>query len=254
MTHRTLLLAGHDSVVPADEVTPDGSAEGAPARGAPTRKAPTRRALIVVQEAFGVNDHIVDVCRRFAAEGYHAIAPHLYHREGIDGLPYDLEAALPHMGALTAEGIRHDLTAARDYLVSQGFPLSATGVVGFCMGGSIAFVSAAENAYGAAVTFYGSGVSVGRFGNEPMSRLAPSLQAPWLGLYGDLDPSIPVAEVEKLRTAVASASVPTAIVRYAEAGHAFHCDARPDRYHEASAADAWNKTLDWFARYLAASK
>lgn len=237
MTHRTLLLAGHDGAVPADEVTPEGAVRG---------------ALVVVQEAFGVNDHIVDVCRRLAAEGYHAIAPHLYHREGISELPYDLTAAQSHLGALTASGIRYDLAAARDYLATEGFSLSATGIVGFCMGGSISFVSAAENAYGAAVTFYGSGVSVGRFGFESMSELAPALQAPWLGLYGDLDPNIPVAEVEKLRAATANANVPTAIVRYAESGHGFHCDARPAVYHEASATDAWSKTLDWFARYLVA--
>ena len=245
MTHRMLRLDGHDSPVPADEVTPEAS------RGAVTRRAPQRKAMIVVQEAFGVNDHIVDVCRRFAAEGFHTVAPHLFHREGISGLPYDLDAAIPHMGLLTASGIRHDLAAAREYLATQGFPLSATGIVGFCMGGSIAFVIAAETAYGAAVTFYGSGVSVGRFGFESMSSLAAELQAPWLGLYGDLDPGIPVAEVEKLRIAVASAPVPTAIVRYAEAGHGFHCDARPANYHQASATDAWSKTLDWFARYLA---
>jgi carboxymethylenebutenolidase len=253
MTHRRLLLDGHDGPVPADEVTPDVSARGAVTRGALTRGALTRGALIVVQEAFGVNDHIVDVCRRFAMEGYHAVAPHLFHREGISGLPYDLDLAIGHMGALTASGIRHDLAATRDYLATQGFSPSAIGIVGFCMGGSIAFVAAAETPYGAAVTFYGSGVSVGRFGFRSMSELAPELQSPWLGLYGDLDPGIPLVEVEKLRTAVASASVPTAIVRYSEAGHGFHCDARPANYHEASATDAWSKTLDWFARYLAGS-
>lgn len=242
VTHRALLLAGPEGSVPADEVTPEGTARGAPIRG----------ALIVVQEGFGVNEHIVDVCHRFAAQGYHAIAPHLFHREGISALPYELDLAVAHMGALTAAGIRHDLGAARNYLATRGFSLSATGIVGFCMGGSIAFVAATETPYGAAVTFYGSGVTIGRFGFDSMSQLAPDLQSPWLGLYGDLDPGIPVAEVEKLRTAVAGAVVPTAVVRYAEAGHGFHCDARPANYHEASATDAWSKTLDWFARYLAA--
>jgi carboxymethylenebutenolidase len=69
-------------------------------------------------------------------------------------------------------------------------------------------------------------------------------------LYGDLDPSIPVDEVEALRVAAAAAQVPTMVVRYAEAGHGFHCDGRPDAYHEGAAKDAWTKTLDWFARYL----
>lgn len=237
MTHRTLMLPGTDEVVPADEVTPDGSVRG---------------AVIVVQEAFGVNDHIVDVCHRFAAAGYHAVAPHLFHRDGINALPYQLELALPHLGALTADGIRHDLAATDDYLATQGFALSATGIVGFCMGGSISFVAAAETPYGAAVTFYGSGVSAGRFGFRSMSGLAVEVQSPWLGLYGDLDPGIPIDEVEKLRTAVANASVPTSVIRYADAGHGFHCDARPGNYHEAAATDAWSKTLDWLARYLVA--
>jgi carboxymethylenebutenolidase len=236
MDHHNLLLPGPDGPVPADEVIPDG-----PARG----------AVIVLQEAFGVNDHIVDVCRRFAAVGYRAVAPHLFHRDDVFALPYDIEVALPHMANLTADGIRADLTTVREHLVTQGLSLSLTGLVGFCMGGSIACAIAAEDAYGAAVTFYGSGMHKGRFGFRPLVELAPRLRSPWLGLYGDLDPGIPVDQVEDLRSAAATAHVPTAIVRYAEAGHGFHCDAQPTKYHEASAQDAWGRTLDWFARYLA---
>ena len=129
--------------------------------------------------------------------------------------------------------------------------MSLTGIVGFCMGGSISCAVAAEDAYGAAVTFYGSGMHKGRFGFRSLVELAPLLRSPWLGLYGDLDPGIPVDQVEDLRSAAATAHVPTAIVRYAEAGHGFHCDARPANYHEASAKDAWVRTLDWIERYLA---
>jgi carboxymethylenebutenolidase len=236
MDHRNLLLAGPDGPVPADEVIPDGVVRG---------------ALIVVQEAFGVNDHIVDVCRRFAAAGYRTVAPHLFHREGVNVIPFEIEQALPHMAALTADGIRADLAASREHLATQGFAMSATGIVGFCMGGSIALIAASEEPYGAAVTFYGRGIIEGRFGFRPLAELAPALLSPWLGLYGDQDPSIPVDEVEALRVAAASAAVPTTVVRYAAAGHGFHNDARPDVYHEAAAKDAWTKTLDWFARYLA---
>jgi carboxymethylenebutenolidase len=91
----------------------------------------------------------------------------------------------------------------------------------------------------------------GRFGFRPLVELAPQLRSPWLGLYGDLDPGIPVDQVEDLRGAAATAPVPTAVVRYAEAGHGFHCDARPANYHAASAKDAWVRTLDWLDRYLA---
>jgi carboxymethylenebutenolidase len=88
---------------------------------------------------------------------------------------------------------------------------------------------------------------------SPLVELAPGLQTPWLGLFGDEDQGIPVDQVEALRTAVATAPVPTEIVRYPAAGHGFHCDARPDSYHEASAQDAWGRTLDWFERYLPSS-
>jgi carboxymethylenebutenolidase len=236
MDHRSLQLAGPDGPVPADEVIPDGVVRG---------------ALIVVQEAFGVNEHIIDVCSRFAEVGYHAIAPHLYHRDGVSALPYQLDLALPHMAALTADGIRVDLGAAREHLATQGFAMSATGIVGFCMGGSIALIAASEEPFGAAVTFYGRGIVEGRFGFRPLGELAPMLRSPWLGLYGDQDPSIPVDEVEALRVAAAAAHVPTLVIRYAQAGHGFHCDARSEVYHEAAAKDAWTKTVDWFARYLA---
>ena len=85
-----------------------------------------------------------------------------------------------------------------------------------------------------------------------LQDLAPRLRAPWLGLYGDLDQSIPVEHVELLREATAKASMPTEIVRYPDAGHGFHCDAR-DSYHESSATDAWRRTLEWFGRHLTTS-
>jgi carboxymethylenebutenolidase len=236
MDHHSLLLPGPDGPVPADEVIPE---------------EPVRGAVIVLQEAFGVNDHIVDVCQRFAAVGYRAVAPHLFHRDGVNALPYDIEVALPHMANLTADGIRTDLSAVHEHLAAQGLSLSLTGIAGFCMGGSITCAVAAEDAYGAAVTFYGSGMHKGRFGFRPLVELAPLLRSPWLGLYGDLDPGIPVDQVEDLRSAAATAHVPTAVVRYAAAGHGFHCDARPANYHEVSANDAWVRTLDWFERYLA---
>ena len=84
-----------------------------------------------------------------------------------------------------------------------------------------------------------------------LAELAPQLQTPWLGLFGDEDQSIPVEQVEALRTAAASASVPTEIVRYADAEHGFHCDVR-DSYHPEAAADGWQRTLAWFEANLAA--
>jgi carboxymethylenebutenolidase len=211
-----------------------------------------RGAVLVLQEAFGVNDHIEDVTRRFAKEGFRAVAPHLFHRSGDPVLDYgNFEKIMPHMQALSEAGLLADLDASLAYLSHAGFPALSVGVVGFCMGGSVTFLAAARRTLGAGVTFYGGGVAEGRFGMPPLVEMAPGLQTPWLGLYGDEDQGIPVDQVEALRQAAATAPVPTEIVRYADAGHGFHCDARPDSFHEASAEDGWGRTLDWFERYLA---
>ena len=91
----------------------------------------------------------------------------------------------------------------------------------------------------------------GRFGLPSLVELAPSLIQPWLGLYGDQDPSIPIDEVEQLRSAAATAPVPTQIVRYEHAGHGFNCDARPEHFEAASAADAWSRMVAFFGAQLA---
>jgi carboxymethylenebutenolidase len=101
------------------------------------------------------------------------------------------------------------------------------------------------------VGFYGGGiVTARRAGLPPLVGEAGDLKTPWLGLFGDEDRSIPVEDVETLRGALGAAKVESEIVRYAGAGHGFHCDERPD-YAEAAAKDAWARTLDWFAAHLA---
>jgi len=208
--------------------------------------------IVVVQEAFGVNDHIEDVCRRFAAEGWLAVAPHLFHRSGDPKLGYtDLAEVQPHMQALTSDGVLADVDAATAHLAGAGVSAAHQGIVGFCMGGTVALIVAAERHLGAAVTFYGGGVTTGRFGFPPMVEEAQKLQAPWLGLFGDLDKGIPVEDVEALRSAAAGSGQPTEVVRYPEAEHGFHCDQRAS-YHPASAVDAWQRTLTWFSHYLSA--
>ena len=102
----------------------------------------------------------------------------------------------------------------------------------------------------AGVTFYGGGVTTGRFGMPPLVEVAPAIVHPWLGLYGDEDPSIPVEQVEALRDAAATATAPTEIIRYAAAGHGFNCDARPDHFNAAAAADGWSRMLAFFAEHL----
>jgi carboxymethylenebutenolidase len=206
--------------------------------------------IVVVQEAFGVNDHIEDVAGRFAAEGWLAVAPHLFHRTGDPKLGYgDMPAVRPHLQALTAEGVLADVDAALEVLADRGIPAGRTGVVGFCMGGTVALVTAVHRPVGAAVSFYGGGVTEGRFGFGPLVDEATRLQAPWLGLYGDRDQGIPVAGVEQLRAAAAGSGQETELIRYPEAGHGFHCDQR-DSYEPKSAQDAWARTLAWFTDHL----
>lgn len=221
------------------EATPDGDANG--------------RAVVVIQEAFGVNDHIEDVTRRFAAAGYHAVAPELFHRAGGGTAPYDdFEQVMPKFAGLTDAGIVLDVDAAVAHLAAAGFAPASVGVVGFCMGGRATFLVATERALGAAVGFYGGGIVAGRFTQfPPLVDRVPGLQTPWLGLFGDLDGGIPVADVERLQAELAAdAPVATEVVRYPDADHGVHCDARAS-YHEPSAKDAWARTLAWFDAHLA---
>jgi len=209
-------------------------------------------AIVVIQEAFGVNDHIEDVCRRFADEGWLAVAPHLFHRTGDPKLGYtDMSQVMTHMQALTKDNVLADVDAALAETAGQGIAATRTGITGFCMGGTVALLIDTERDLGASVTFYGGGVKEGRFGFPPLVEAAPRLRAPWLGLFGDLDKGIPVEQVEELRAAAATAGTTTEIVRYPEADHGFHCDQRAS-YHAASARDAWGRTLEWFDRYLLA--
>ena len=219
-----------------------------------TPEGPARGGVVVIQEAFGVTEHIEDVARRLADAGWAAVAPALFHRQGSPALAYDdFSAVMPLMKELTAEGIATDVDAAFAHLVALGYEAERSAIVGFCMGGSVSFATAVRRPLGAAVTFYGGGIGQGRFGYPTQLEVGAQLQTPWLGLYGDLDKGIPVEEVEQLRDAVGQAKVPAEIVRYEDADHGFHCDDRPAVFNAAAAADGWARTLAWFERYVAAS-
>jgi carboxymethylenebutenolidase len=213
--------------------------------------APARRAVIVVQEAFGVNPYIEGVTERFATEGFDAVAPAFFHRAGGGTAPYDdFAQVLPLYEGLSDDGILTDLDAAITHLESLGHARASIGVVGFCFGGRITFLAAARRTFGASVGFYGGGLVTPRFPQFPaLVDEGATLKTPWLGLFGDQDGSIPVEDVETLRAALGSAPVPTEIVRYPGAEHGFFCDERPSFNAEVS-ADAWRRTLDWFDRRL----
>jgi carboxymethylenebutenolidase len=212
-----------------------------------------RGAIVVIQEAFGVNPHIEDVTRRAAAAGYHAVAPDLFHRSGPGSVVEygDFEKVMEYFkDVANDDAVLADVDAALAHLHAAGHADSRIGIVGFCFGGRVSFLVALRRPLGAAVGFYGGGIVTGRFPQfPPLVDETSSLQAPWLGLFGDRDASIPVDDVEQLRVALREAKVDTDIVRYADAGHGFHCDRRSD-YRADDAADAWRRALDWFASHL----
>lgn len=211
----------------------------------------SRRAVVVLQEIFGVNDYVMDVTRHFAAAGYHAVAPELFHRSGGGAISYDrVDLARPHAHALTDEGLLADLDATLEHVRGVGFSPDRVGIVGFCLGGRVSFLAACERAFGAAVGLYGGGILTGRGDRQPPLRSRiPTMKTPYLGLFGDADESIPVEEVEELRRELAAAPVPTEIVRYPQAGHGFHNDRR-ESYVESAATDAFEQTLQFFDRFL----
>jgi carboxymethylenebutenolidase len=229
--------------------TRDGSMPVYVAR--PAQKA--ARGVLVLQEAFGVNEHIQDVARRFSAAGYLAAAPHVFHRSGGGVVPYgDFAAIQPHVAALSDAGVLADVDATAAFMEAEGLATDAVGVVGFCIGGRLSFLVSAKRSLGAGVTFYGGGIVKGRTpAMPPLMDAIGGMRTPWLGLFGDLDQGIPVEEVETLRAGLGDAPAETLIVRYADAGHGFHCDARPDSYVASAAADGWKRTLAWFDAHLA---
>lgn len=217
---------------------------------APSKDA--RRAVIVIQEAFGVTDHIKAVCDRLAKAGFHAIAPSLYYRHGSPVFGYDDFAAVaPLMNTLDADEISNDVASVLSHLQAGGFVRDRIAMVGFCMGGTVAFHTAVKERLGAAASFYGGGVGEGRFGYPSQIEAAVGLLTPWLGLFGDRDASISVQEVEELRQALSDETVTATVRRFADADHGFHCDERPAVYDPDAAAAAWAEMMEWFDAHLA---
>ncbi len=211
--------------------------------------------LIVVMEAFGLNQHIKKITERFAAEGFVALAPDLYFRQPNNVVPYDdLGRALQLRATLRDEQTVGDMAAAACYLLALAGVKPALGVVGFCMGGRIAFLTACRNpAVKAAVPFYGGGMTR----SDPSgSAKAPveyvqTLRAPVLAFFGALDRHIPAAEVEEFRQALSRASKPAQVVVYPDADHGFMCDERAS-HHPVRAKQSWDKTIAFLSQNLGA--
>lgn len=208
--------------------------------------------VVVVQEIFGVHAWIQDVCRRLAAEGYVAVAPYLYHRQGDVTAMADVQAILTGVVAKVPQAeVLTDLDATLAWAAQHAHAdLARAAVTGFCWGGAITWLYAAHRpTLKAGVAWYGR-LSVPPTPLQPRCAVdvAPALTVPVLGLYGGQDTGIPLADVETMRSALAKGRSGSEIVVYAEAGHGFLADYRPS-YHAASAALAWPRMLAWFRQH-----
>ncbi len=207
--------------------------------------------VVVIMEAFGVNGHMQQVTDRFASEGYAAICPDLYHREGPETiLPYGAPSVGEVMGRLTDENLINDCNTAIGYLQGNNQVTNKIGIVGYCVGGRITYLMAGANSdLSAASVYYGGRILV-PFGDgpAPIDR-TPNIQCPVLGLFGALDQNPTVEDVRTIENALKQAGKTYDFHIYEGAGHGFNCDERPS-FHPQASADAWEKTLAWFGKYL----
>lgn len=211
--------------------------------------------ILVIQEIFGLHEHIKDVCRRLAHEGYMALGLELYQRQGDASQYSDMAALIRDIVAkVPDEQVLADLDAGVEWAASHGADITKLGVTGFCWGGRLTWMYAAHNpACKAAVAWYGKlAVGHGPLQIRNPIDVAPQLHAPVLGLYGGQDASIPLADVHRMEAALRQGSEAARASRievYPESGHAFYADYRPS-YHAPDARDAWEKAVAWFDRLL----
>ncbi|WP_405728503.1 dienelactone hydrolase family protein [Streptomyces sp. NBC_01537] len=211
---------------------------------------PADRAVIVLQEAFGVNDHVQDIARRYAARGFLALAPDLFHRNGVGTLAYEQHAeAMPLIGAIGPDAIVTDVEAVLAHLTErEDVPAARTAVNGFCFGGRAAFTAATGiGGLGAVVVFYGPGIAAGP---HAVVDRAKNIDAPVLLHVGSQDPTIPADQVAAIEGALTAAGTDFESHVYKGAGHAFACDARPRLYAEDSARIAWRRTHAFLDKHL----
>jgi carboxymethylenebutenolidase len=201
-------------------------------------KGTPKGGIVVIQEIFGVNNHIRNVCDRFAEEGYVAVAPALFDRQvkGFESgyTPPEIEKARSFIANPDWDAMLRDTDAAIKELKSVG-PVA---IVGFCMGGSIAFLASTRlSGLSAAVAYYGGAIA--KFADEKP-------KCPIQMHFGEKDAGIPMSDVETVKSKRTDAE----IYVYPEAGHGFHCDERGS-FHEGSSKTAWQRTVAFLNKHMA---
>lgn len=212
--------------------------------------------LVVIPDVRGLTDHYRDVARRYAREGFFALAVDLYSREGAPDLP-DMAAVFAWIESLPDPRVLADLGAAVRCLAGRTeVRRDRIGITGYCMGGQYALMAACTvPGLAACVSWYGMLRYAEHNERKPASplELAPRLACPYLGLFGAEDALIPNADVDELRTILARERKTFEIESYAGAGHAFFNDTRPDAYRPAVAAVAWPRAIAFLRQHLAAA-
>ena len=204
--------------------------------------------VLVVQEIFGVHEHIKDICRRLAKLGYLAVAPELYARQGDVSKETDIQKILSTVvNKVPDSQVMSDLDATADWTRSSGRgDLNRLAVTGFCWGGRIVWLYAAHNpTLKAGIAWYGRlvGAADDLHPKHPTDIVA-DLNVPVLGLYGGADTGIPNDTVERMQTALKDANKPCEIILYPDTPHGFHADYRPT-YRKDKAEDGWSRLKKW---------
>lgn len=225
-----------------------------PAYRALPEKGSTHPVVLVVQEIFGVHEHIKDLCRRFAKSGYLAIAPELYARQGdVSHLENFQEIISKVVSKVPDSQVMSDLDSAVSWAAKNHGDTSRLAITGFCWGGRIVWLYAAHSTnLKAGAAWYGRLVGA----TNPLQPKNPidvagDVKAPVLGLYGAQDQGIPVASVEQMREKLKAAGKEADLQVYPEAGHGFNADYRPS-YDAGAAREAWSRMLAWFKQHGAA--
>lgn len=210
--------------------------------------------IIVVHEIFGVHEYIQDICRRLAKQGYLAIAPSLYFRQGDVTKMTDIPQILSQVVAkVPQEQVMSDLDATMDWLKdAKESDTTRTGITGFCWGGNATWMYATHNPrLKAAVAWYGPLAGEPTPTNSSRKnpiQIASNLKVPVLGLYAGKDKNISQKDIQQMRQALEKGKSGSKIIVYPKAEHGFHADYRPS-YNPAAANDGWNKMLEWFKKY-----
>jgi len=215
----------------------------------------TYPGVIVIQEVFGVNEHIKDVTKRFAQEGYIAIAPAIYQRQApgfaVGYTAEDLEEGRKYKEQTKASELLNDIQAAINYLKSlpqcQG---NGFGCIGFCFGGHVAYLAATLPEIKATASFYGAGIATETpGGGEPTITRSKDIKGTIYAFFGTQDPLIPLDQVDQIEAELKKQTIPHRIFRYDGADHGFFCDQRAS-YQPSAAQDAWERVKGLFQETL----